>query len=240
MKKTAIKASKISVELEGKKILKDLSIEINHRELVALVGPFGSGKTTLLRVFNGTIIPEFGDIEILGKKPSEFKPGEIPALAGFLHENPDDQLFLSNVFDDIAFGPRNYGLPRDEVNHRVLSVAKKIGIINLLEREIGSLSFGEKKLIALAGILVMNPELLLLDDPLLGLDFWTSEKVLNLLKQLKKVTTIICTANQWEMLDIADRILFIDNGKIQEEFDSTEEFKNFFYRNLNYDDQLLY
>ncbi len=227
-KKLAIHFNDVNFTYLGKKVIEDFNYRIYEKEFVALVGPFGSGKTTLLKLCNGSLKPQIGDVFLKGKSTNQYHARELSQITGFLHENPENQLFLDTVFDDIAFGPKNFGIPMGEINKRVISVSKKIGIADILDRQINSLSFGEKKLVALAGILITNPDFLLLDDPLLGLDFWTTDHLINLLTKLKKVTTIVCTANQWEILEIVDRILLIENGKFVEDFESMDEFHQYY------------
>ncbi len=219
---------------ENGKVIQIDSWKVQEKEFIAIVGTYGSGKTTLLKLINGSVQPAEGQIVIDGVTLTEATYGDIIQKVGFLHENPDDQLFLPTVIDDIGFSLMNFDVPSKEIYRRVISVTKKMDIVDLLERDISSLSFGERKLVALAGVLVINPKILILDDPLLGLDFWTSKQLLNLLQRLKRSTTIICTANQWEVLDLADRIVLMVDGKINLEFDSADAFRDYFNSTPNH------
>ena len=144
---------------------------------------------------------------------------------GFLFENPDHQIFYPIVADDVAFGPRNLGLSKSEINSRVVQACRDVEILHLLERETASLSLGEKTLVALAGVLSMRPKILLLDAPGVGLDIWTKSKVTNLLQELANHTTLVISSNDTEFLEIADRIFLLHNGKVVGKYKNYQNFR---------------
>ena len=159
---------------------------------VALVGPNGSGKTTLLHLVVGLLRPTSGRVEAFGKlRQGEADFHEVRCRAGLLFQETDDQLFCPTVAEDVAFGPLNLGKPRDEVRQIVAQTLQSVGLGGYDERITHRLSTGEKRLVALATVLAMQPEVLLLDEPAAGLDEPSTERLVQLLAELPQAMVVV-------------------------------------------------
>lgn len=154
----------------GQEGLKDITLSLKRGRKIAVLGMNGSGKSTLLNHLNGSLLPQRGRVEILGLELNKKNRKEIRRRVGFLFDIPDHQLFSTTVYNDLTFGLDNYGVPKQQQEEKVLSVAEKLDITHLLEIPPHLLSLGQKKRVAAAGILVMEPELILCDEPFSGLD----------------------------------------------------------------------
>ncbi len=196
--------------------LRDITFQLNKGEGIALLGPSGSGKTTLLKVIDGLYKTYQGSILLDGKEIKELKPKEIYQKMGLLFQNPEEQLFADKVYDDVAFGPRNMGWAEEKIKEMVKKALEIVNLKDYEERTIETLSFGEKKRIALAGLLAMGQEILLLDEPTLGLDPFLEEKFIKLLQKLKDkgYSFIIATHNVEIVPSLADKIVVLKEGKM--------------------------
>ena len=205
---------------DGTQALKNINIEIEKGEKVAIIGPNGAGKSTLFSHFNGLTEPTSGCVKIEGKAIS-FEKDELLKVrqkVGIVFQDPNDQLFAPTVKEDIAFGPMNLGLSYGEVEKRVEDALKMVGMENYEDKTPHHLSGGQQKRIAIAGIIAMKPELMILDEPTAGLDPDGVEKVLNIMNQLNKEgMTLIITSHDIDMISkYADKIFILYNGEIIE------------------------
>lgn len=205
---------------DGTRALKNINIEIEKGEKVAIIGPNGAGKSTLFSHFNGLTEPTSGCVKIEGK-PISFEKDELLKVrqkVGIVFQDPDDQLFAPTVKEDIAFGPMNLGLSYDEVEKRVEDALKMVGMENYEDKTPHHLSGGQQKRIAIAGIIAMKPELMILDEPTAGLDPDGVEKVLNIMNQLNEEgMTLIISSHDIDMISkYADKIFVLYNGEIIE------------------------
>lgn len=205
---------------DGTRALKNINIEIEKGEKVAIIGPNGAGKSTLFSHFNGLTEPTSGCVKIEGK-PISFDKDELLKVrqkVGIVFQDPNDQLFAPTVKEDIAFGPMNLGLSYDEVEKRVEDALKMVGMENYEDKTPHHLSGGQQKRIAIAGIIAMKPELMILDEPTAGLDPDGVEKVLNIMNQLNEEgMTLIISSHDIDMISkYADKIFVLYNGEIIE------------------------
>lgn len=205
---------------DGTQALKNINIEIEKGEKVAIIGPNGAGKSTLFSHFNGLTEPTSGCVKI-EDKPISFEKDELLKVrqkVGIVFQNPNDQLFAPTVKEDIAFGPMNLGLSYDEVEKRVEDALKMVGMENYEDKTPHHLSGGQQKRIAIAGIIAMKPELMILDEPTAGLDPDGVEKVLNIMNQLNEEgMTLIISSHDIDMISkYADKIFVLYNGEIIE------------------------
>ncbi len=205
---------------DGTRALKNINIEIEKGEKVAIIGPNGAGKSTLFSHFNGLTEPTSGCVKIEGK-PISFEKDELLKVrqkVGIVFQDPNDQLFAPTVKEDIAFGPMNLGLSYDEVEKRVEDALKMVGMENYEDKTPHHLSGGQQKRIAIAGIIAMKPELMILDEPTAGLDPDGVEKVLNIMNQLNEEgMTLIISSHDIDMISkYTDKIFVLYNGEIIE------------------------
>ena len=200
----------------GVKILDDVSFTLTAGEKVALIGENGAGKSTLLMSLVGITPIESGNVHVNQIELNKKNLAQIRAETGVVFQNPDDQLFMPKVYDDIAFGPRNLGIAEDEINARIDTVLEKLGISHLRERMTGRLSGGEKRRIAIATVLVMNPSVLLFDEPSSFLDPKSRRLLIKELLSLQ-YTQFIATHDLDLALEVCDRVIVLQNGKIQAE-----------------------
>lgn len=198
-------------------VLKDINLNINAKgEFIALVGHTGSGKSTLAQLMNALIMPSSGELKILDtvvSKKVKLKP--IRKNVGLVFQFPEYQIFEDTVKKDIMFGPKNFGL--DNVDERVMEVAEKLGIIDLLERSPFTLSGGQLRKVAISGILASNPDILILDEPTVGLDPFTKYELLDFLKQLNEElgkTIIIITHDMEIVSKYINRVVVLNQGEI--------------------------
>jgi len=197
-------------------VLKDINIEIKQGEYVAIIGPNGCGKTTLIKHFNGLLSPAEGNIwvdEINTKDPIAIS--EIRQKVGMVFQNPDNQIVCMTVEEDVSFGPGNLGLPPLEIRKRVENSLSLVGIEKLAKRAPHNLSSGEKRLVAIAGVLAMNPAYIVLDEPTAFLDPSGKQKVLDVIRKLNKqgITIIHVTHYMDEVVDVS-HVIVISNGRI--------------------------
>jgi len=207
----------------GEKALQGIDLTIDRNEKVVLLGANGSGKSTLLKILNGLLFIKAGTIKAFGQDLSEKSLAseefsfDFHRRVGFVFQNSDAQLFNSNVWEEIAFGPVQLGLPEKEVRRLVDDMIAMLGLEHLQQRPPFRLSGGEKKLVALASVLVLDPEVLLLDEPTNGLDPRTQRKLIRIIQQLSASgKTIISTTHNLEIVsEIADRVLvFSENHQL--------------------------
>ncbi len=220
-----IELENVCFAYEGHIALRYVNLDIHRGETVVLEGSNGSGKSTLLRLINGLLFAEEGSYKFEGKeisrvtmKDSKFSKWFHQRL-GFVFQNSDVQLFCSNVEEEIAFGPLQMGLTDEQVQQRVNDVIALLDIDKLRERAPYHLSGGEKKKVAIACILSMNPDILVFDEPLAGLDYSSQEWLIDFMLSLKKAgkTMIIATHNQELSEKLADRHIFFNEDHETEE-----------------------
>ena len=197
---------------DGHQALRDVSLHIAPCEKVALVGPNGAGKSTLILHLNG-ILTGKGDIRVCGLDVTEKNYGRVRAQVGMVFQTPDDQLFSPTVFDDVAFGPLYQGLPAQEVNARVDEALAAVHMNDYIRRVSHHLSVGEKKRIAIATVLSMKPEVLVLDEPTAGLDPRARRSFINLLKELP-LTLLVSTHDMLLVEELFPRMVIMDEGEI--------------------------
>ncbi len=199
----------------------DVSFSVNRGEIIGLIGHTGSGKSTIVQQLNGLIKPESGEILLDGKNiHTEFKSlREVRFRVGLVFQYPEYQLFEETAFKDIAYGPTNMGLSETEINERVRYAAKLVGLTDeLLEKSPFDLSGGEKRRVAIAGIIAMRPDVLVLDEPTAGLDPKGRDMILSRIKEYRDQTNaavIIVSHSMEDMAKTADKLLVMNKGKIE-------------------------
>lgn len=198
--------------------LHEVSFEVYRGELFGIIGHSGSGKSTLIQHFNGLIRPQSGDVHVLGWSVAQNADvRKIREKAGLLFQYPEHQLFEETVFQDIAFGPKRMGLDANEIDRRVMAAAEITGIDQaLLERSPFELSGGQKRRVAIAGILAMKPEILILDEPAAGLDPVGRDEILSYASQLREmgVTVILVSHSMEDISRLADRVFVLKDGQV--------------------------
>ncbi len=197
-----------------KKVLDHLNLEIGPRDRIGMVAPNGSGKTTLLHTIMGLCRPESGTIRIFGRQVSHEKDFlKVRAKIGLLFQDSDDQLFCPTVLEDVTFGPLNLGCTRSQSIEKAEKILENLGIIHLEDRVTHRLSGGQKRLVALAAVLAMEPEVLLLDEPTAGLDNQVKDKLVNIMNSLDIPYFVI--SHEFDFVNaVTDRIFSMENGKI--------------------------
>ena len=193
--------------------LDGVSFRILHGECVAIVGANGSGKSTLLLHLNGCLSASSGEVRIGGYPVTALNLKVIRRSVGMVFQNPDDQLFMPTVFDDVAFGPLNLGLPGVEVEVKVIESLDTVGVSNLRKRQPHRLSSGEKRSVAIAAVLAMSPDILVMDEPTSSLDPRSRTRLIGLLKTFHH-TRIIATHDLDMALDLCERTIVLHEGRI--------------------------
>ena len=198
---------------DGHEAIKKMSFTIHHGESVGIIGANGAGKSTLLMLLMGVHFPSGGQVLVGDVEVTKKTLPMIRQRLGMVFQDPDDQLFMTTVYDDVAFGPRNYRLSEKEVERRVIHALDVVGITHLKDRAPFKLSGGEKRSAAIASVLSMEPDVLIMDEPTAALDPKARRRVIGLLKSFDH--TKIITSHDLDMvLDTCERVIVIKNGEI--------------------------
>lgn len=198
---------------DGHKAINGISFKIHHGESVGIIGANGAGKSTLLMLLMGVLLPSQGEVRVGDVLVTKNTLPLIRQRMGMVFQNPDDQLFMTTVYDDVAFGPRNYKLAEKEVEKRVQQALEMVGILHLKDRAPFKLSGGEKRAAAIASVLSMQPDILVMDEPTSALDPKSRRRLMNLLNKFEH--TKIITSHDLDMVyDLCARTIVIKNGEI--------------------------
>lgn len=197
---------------DGHVALNGVSLYISPGEKVALVGPNGAGKSTLMLHLNG-ILRGQGEVRVCGLPLTDETLGQVRAAVGLVFQDPDDQLFSPSVYEDVTFGPLYMGLEEDEVRARAERAMQAVGMQGMGERVPHHLSGGEKKRVAIATVLAMNPEILVLDEPTAGLDPRSRRGLIRLLVELPQ-TMLVSTHDMHMVAEIFPRVIVLDEGRV--------------------------
>lgn len=214
---------------DAKIALKDVSFSIHDGEILGVIGHTGSGKSTMLQHLNGLLKPDsgqiiIGDIDITDEK---VKMTEIRKRVGLVFQYPEYQLFEETVAKDVAFGPKNLGMSDEEIDKTVRKSLEMVGLSydEIAGRSPFELSGGQKRRVAIAGVIAMNPEVLILDEPTSGLDPHAHMEVLNMIRKIHKESTgiiIFVSHNMRDVANMSDKVLVMDRGSVVE-FDTPDE-----------------
>ncbi len=206
---------------DGTPALRDVNFSASKGEIVALLGPNGAGKSTLFLHFNGILRPSSGTVMVENTPLSYDKKAirQVRQKVGIVFQNPDDQLFAPTVAEDVAFGPLNMGLDQDEVEKRVAESLKRVGMEGFEKKPPHHLSGGQKKRVAIAGILAMQPEIMVLDEPTSGLDPKGASQILHILHHLhQEGMTIVISTHDVDLVPLyASQVYIISEGHIIKE-----------------------
>lgn len=209
-----IECNNISFSYEnGKEILKGVSFQVGQKEAIGIIGANGVGKSTLLRILVGLELNFSGEVEINRIPVNKKTLAEVRRKIGYLFQDSENQLFTQTVYNDVAFGPRNYGLKEEEVKERVETALSAIGITHLKEKQIHKISGGEKKMASIATVLAMHPDIILLDEPTIALDPKNRRRLIQTLNQLDYVK-IIASHDLDMILETCDRVILMADGRI--------------------------
>ena len=227
-----IKFENVNVTMQGKRILSDINLEIQDGEFVLICGESGCGKTTMTKLING-LIPHFvrdvsvdGTITVCGKNVAEMPMYEIAELVGSVFQNPRTQFFYTNSNAEMAFGLENRGVEPEYIRKRIKNTINELDIEKLEDRDVFSMSGGEKQLLAFASVYAMNPQIYVLDEPSANLDIAAMEKLSERMKVIKeKGHTVVVAEHRLAWIQkFSDRIIYMKEGRIEQEFTS-DEFK---------------
>lgn len=197
----------------GHEVLKGVNFRINHGEHVALLGLNGSGKSTMLLQINGLLKPTSGEV-VVGDIPVTRKTVRlIRQTVGMIFQNSDDMLFMPTIGEDVAFGPRNMNLPEPEVKRRVTDALDAVGLSGMEDRPAFTLSGGQRRAAAIAAVLSMQPDILVLDEPSANLDARARRQLIDILKQFRH-TILLATHDTDMAMELCPRSLLIDDGRI--------------------------
>jgi len=208
---------------DGTSALDGVNFRIHHGEAVAVVGANGAGKSTLLMHLNGAIAPEEGEVRVGDYPLTRETLPEIRRTVGMVFQDADDQLFMPTVREDVAFGPRNLKLPADEVEERVTDALTRVNALELADRPPHHLSGGEKRNVAIATVLAMRPDILVMDEPSSNLDPRARRRLIGLLASFKH-TKIIATHDLDLVLDLCERTIVLHRGKVAADGPTREVF----------------
>jgi len=197
---------------DGRHALWDISLEIRRGEAVAVVGPNGAGKSTIAMHFNGLLLGD-GTVTVCGIAVDRKTVRAVRRHVGFVFQDPDDQLFMPTVFDDVAFGPLNMGCPPDEVRERVHRALEQVHLDQFDQRAPHHLSGGEKRAASIATVLSMDPEILVLDEPTSTLDARGRRGLIGFLRESDS-TRVVITHDLDFVLEVCDRCILMDAGRI--------------------------
>lgn len=210
---------------DGTLALDGVSFRILHGESVALVGENGAGKSTLLLHLNGYLSPERGYVRIGDALLGPGSQNRIRRNVGMVFQNPDDQLFMPTVYDDVAFGPLNLGLGREEVENRVTETLERVGAGHLKKRPPYKLSQGEKRAVSIAAVLAMSPDILVMDEPTSSLDPQSRKRLIALLKTFHH-SKIIATHDLDMAMDLCERTIVLHRGRVTADRPTKEVFRD--------------
>jgi cobalt/nickel transport system ATP-binding protein len=211
-----IRLSEISFAYPGREpVFEELCLELRPGDRMGLIGPNGSGKTTLLLIIEGLLKPQSGTVEILDQPRAaekDFYP--VREKIGFMFQDPDDQLFSPTVAEDLAFGPLNQRKSKTEAMELVRETLQLLGLSGFEKRITYHLSYGEKKLVSLAAVLAMKPEILLLDEPTNGLDEQTDRRITRLLAELPQPRIVISHDREF-LKQVTNKLYCLKDGRIE-------------------------
>jgi len=197
----------------GHEVLKEISLVLTEGEQVALIGANGVGKSTLLKLFVGLLSPQRGRVSVSGLPVEKANLVAVRRAAGYVFQDAESQLFLANVWEDVAFGPRNEGLVGEDLRRRVDEALSSVGLTSLVAEHVYRLSGGQKRLASIATVLALRPDSLLLDEPTLALDPRNRRAVIRALSALP-CAKLIATHDLDFVLDACTRVLLMDGGRI--------------------------
>ncbi|MGE4272724.1 MAG: energy-coupling factor ABC transporter ATP-binding protein [Desulfitobacterium sp.] len=198
---------------DGHKAIKGMTFAIHHGESVGIIGANGAGKSTLLMLLMGVLFPSQGEVRVGEVLVTKKTLPIVRQRMGMVFQNPDDQLFMNTVYEDVAFGPRNYGLDEQEVEKRVLQALEMVGIPHLKDRAPYKLSGGEKRAAAIAAVLSLQPDILIMDEPSSALDPKSRRRLMKMLQTFDH--TKIITSHDMDMVyELCDRIIIIHQGVV--------------------------
>jgi energy-coupling factor transport system ATP-binding protein len=215
--------------------IKEIDFSIKEGEFIGLIGHTGSGKSTLVQSLNGLISPTGGQVEVSGLDLTETDNlKEIHTKVGLVFQYPEHQLFEETVFKDVAFGPDNLGLEQDEIKKRVKNALEVVNLDynQFKERSPFRLSGGQQRRVAIAGVLAMKPEILILDEPTAGLDPQMRKELIAAIVDLQEkfsLTIILISHRMEEIAQLSDRVFVLDNGKLSLTGSPIEVFSNYEY-----------
>lgn len=233
-----IKDLYFSYKDSGAPVLKNINLKIEKNEFIGIIGQTGSGKSTLVKQLNGLLKPDKGQVLFNGIDIfSNIKETQKARFKiGMVLQYPEDQLFAETVFRDIAFGPENIGLSQNEVRTQVLNAAKFVGLSeDILDRSPFEISGGEKRRVAIAGIIAMNPDVLVLDEPSASLDPNGRKLLLSQIKRYHEEqhkTVILISHNMEDIVNLADRVVVLENGEIKVDESTKKLFSESSYEEL--------
>lgn len=213
---------------DGTVAVRDLNLEIRRGEFVAILGQNGSGKTTLVKHLNGLLKPTSGTVTVAGLDTRKASINEMAVTVGFIFQNPDTQICKLKVYDELAFGLKNVGLPNAEVDRRVKQAAAELEITHLLDKNPFLLSMGEKQRVAVASVLAMQPSILVLDEPTTGQDFKRAKEIMDLAVRLHEEgqTIIVITHDMNLAAEYCDRMIIMAGGQIILDAPTREAFRS--------------
>lgn len=211
-----IKTSRVTFTYPAKvTALRDINLELNKGEVTAIIGQNGSGKTTLVKHFNGLLKPTKGEVLVKDKDTRELTTAQLSKIVGYVFQDPDDQLFMSKVYDEVAFGPKNLGFKGKELKSSVKNALKMVGLWDLRRKHPLDMNLNDKKLITMASIIAMKPEVIILDEPTNGQDHQGILKVESLINRLRKEHTVIIISHNMELVSkVADRVVMMYDSRV--------------------------
>lgn len=214
---------------DGSQGIHNMCFHVHEREIVAVCGANGSGKSTLLEHLNGLLMPSTGKVYVMGEEVTDATKKEIWRYVGVVFQRPDDQLFAPTVLDDVMFGPINMGMDRVDARRIAVETLESLGAEDMIDRVPAYLSGGQKRLVAIAGVLAMKPGVIALDEPTSDLDTWHSDLIEHIILRLRNVfgISVVMATHDLDMAArLADRICILKNGAIVDEGSPRDVFYN--------------